>query len=545
MQFVAPQPFEEAVQKFGERTPIGALLNSTQWRDEVPVALRERAFFSANVESIRFLQRAQDAIKNFLVSARDPDTGALRTGSRAQFVSLMQNFALREGMGPLDPKDKGGLNDITSESRLGLIFDTNVRAAQDFGNWKQGMDPAVLDEFPAQRFIRVRRVRKPRPYHQAALGQVRLKTDIDYWVSLNRDFRVPWGPWGYNSGCDVEDVDRAETERLKLLRKGQAVRPVDKKFNDGLQASLRGIEAAMIEKLKAVFGAQVRITGDTIHWAGQQPPPTPKPPRVRKPTTGPEPEPPAAPQEPQSVAELLVKAKLDPKAERATPEQMQALVAGLKKTSPRQAADVLRSVSVPRSGGYTNITRARITEMVQGLLDFLPRAVADNLPAIDLQVKTSLSGALGDYNKALTRLRLNGTALDGDLTGLRKTLWHEMTHWMHDHGPQAFRDRIRALFSARTDGFKEPLVTLKPWNSPKIKGYEDDFTDRVGDSYAARVYPWEDASNPAGLEIVTRHLEKLALDPVVLASHWNFKSPKTGRFAWREAFLESLHIFFP
>lgn len=359
MQLVAPQPFEEAIQKFGERTPIGALLNSAQWRDEVPVALRERAFFSANVENIRFLQRAQSAIADFLTSARDPANNSLRTGSRAQFVSIMQNFALREGMGPLDPNDRGGLKDIGSETRLGLIFDTNVRAAQDFGNWKQGMDPAVLDEFPAQRFIRVRRVRKPRPYHQAALGQVRLKTDTDFWVNLNRDFGVPWGPWGYNSGCDVEDVDRAETERLKLLRKGQAALPVDRKFNDGLQASLRGLEAAMIDKLKSVFGPQVRVTGDTIHWAGQLPPAAPKPPRVRtpkaEPPAAPSPEPPAAPEMPAVSDALTI--SISNRAARKEVERVLAIIDRVHRDGELDAMPVDGRVSSGSLGTYFSLEK--------------------------------------------------------------------------------------------------------------------------------------------------------------------------------------------
>src|SRR5690349_13700546 len=109
MQFVKPIPFQEAIDKLGSKSIIGSTLDSEQW-SRVPVALRERGFFSSTVESTRFLQRGRDSINDFLTSAREeitlPDgskTTALKIGSRADFVKQMQDFAYSEGMGPLDP----------------------------------------------------------------------------------------------------------------------------------------------------------------------------------------------------------------------------------------------------------------------------------------------------------------------------------------------------------------------------------------------------------------------------------------------------------
>ena len=126
MQFVQPITFQEAVDLIGDKSPIGAMLSSSEWSD-VPVALRLRAMFSANVENVRFLQRAQDSLGDFLeVNRTTLPTGEtmLASGGRAAFIQQLREFALAEGMGPLDPADAGGLEDITSERRLGLIFDT-------------------------------------------------------------------------------------------------------------------------------------------------------------------------------------------------------------------------------------------------------------------------------------------------------------------------------------------------------------------------------------------------------------------------------------
>jgi hypothetical protein len=272
MFFVRPLPFEEALNRLGDRSPIGSVLRSADWLG-VPVGLRDRGFFSATVESIRFLQRAADELLDFLSGARavnERGESYLKTGGRAQFIERMQEFAIREGMGPLDPEDAGTIRDIRSESRLRLIFDTQVKAAQDFGYWKQGMDPDVLDAFPAQRFIRVQDVKVPRDYHEEALGTVRLKSDLDYWMSLNRDFGVPHGPWGFNSGCDVEDVGREETEDRGLLKPGEEVRPVAGEFNDRLEASTRGLKPRLLRALETIFGDQAVIDGDAVRWRGRQ-----------------------------------------------------------------------------------------------------------------------------------------------------------------------------------------------------------------------------------------------------------------------------------
>lgn len=268
MQLIRPIPFQEAIEKLGTRSPIGSQFLSAEWAD-VPVELRERAFFSSRIESARFLQRARDVIAAFLQSSREtlPDgQTALKVGSRADFVKQMQDFLAREGV----ERSSGDVRDITSERRLGLIFNVQTQAAQDFGYRKQGMDPDVLNEFPAQRFIRVRDVHEPRLNHAQYENQVYLKTD-PIWVRINADFGVPWGPWGWGCGHDVEDVDRDEAERLGLLKPGDVLTPPEESFNTNLGASEKTMEPDLIEKLLAEFGARVQIEGDWMKWTGGSP----------------------------------------------------------------------------------------------------------------------------------------------------------------------------------------------------------------------------------------------------------------------------------
>ncbi len=130
-----------------------------------------------------------------------------------------------------------------------------------------GLDDG-LAAFPAQRFIRVRPVRVPRPYHAANEGAVRRKDDLDFWLSMNPDFGVPYGPWGFNSGMGVEDVDRIEAEQLGLIAPGETIAAPDRQLNDTLSAGIRDLDQDTREELKQIFGPQIREAGDRLEWTG-------------------------------------------------------------------------------------------------------------------------------------------------------------------------------------------------------------------------------------------------------------------------------------
>jgi hypothetical protein len=275
MQFIQPIPYTEALGKIGRKSLIASDLNSSQW-SAVPLDLRERAFFSSQVESVRFLQRARDSITDFLAGNREtlPDGAiALKTGGRADFVKQMQDFLQAEGV----TRTAGGLTDITSQKRLELIFDTQTRQAQDYGYWKQGQDPDVLDAFPAQRFIRVLDVKEPRDAHRDFEGAIALKSNLDFWIRINEDFGVPWGPWGWGCGHDVEDVDREEAEQMGIIAPGDRPAPAEKSFNDRLEASTKGLDDDLMQFLEDAFGDQIDLEPGHIRWKSS---PTPTAPTI-------------------------------------------------------------------------------------------------------------------------------------------------------------------------------------------------------------------------------------------------------------------------
>lgn len=532
--FVRPQPFEEAVSKLGSRTPIAAALSSEEW-SRIPLALRERAFFSAQVEEVRWLQDTRDMLTDFLRSHREsvktPSgnvTEALRIGSKADFVQYAREQAIALGVGPVDPHDKGGLKDPQSQKRLELIFDVQTQAAFSYGDWKASMDPVVLDEFPAWRFIREAEVKKPRAVHAMNEGVVRLKTDIGFWMTMNDPsfggFGVPWGPWGFHSGMGVEDVDREEAERLGLLQPGEVVQPAEQPFNEKLKASTRGLDPEMIEHLKKSFGNQITITGNEARWnppTEPAPTPTPVPSPAPSPAPAPQPQPsspvagtpppvsaPAAtvpPPDPataarQSVANILQAIGLG--AQPVTQAMAADLRRRLKHNSPAKHSDVTKSIQ----GASRGVTTRRMKAWVDEFLSYVPPALAQSLPKIEIRaVKAGqLRGALGEYKPSSKTILVRASS---PINSAKETLFHELVHWLHIEGPQWYRDAIASHFAARTAG--EAIVPLYPYRaSGKL--------DRWYDPYAGAIYARYGPN--AGLEVPTRYLQVLAKEDFDLAA---------------------------
>ncbi len=242
--------YEEALDFLREKEAIGSPLTTAEWA-QVPAEVRRRAFFSATLTSARVAEKMQGYIDEFLDQHKEDfgtDAEHFSAQGRSEFVIKMRELLEKEGFGKvlpdgtIDPEiNDNDLRDLRSARRLQLIFDTHVEQACSYGQWLEGQDPDVLDIFPAQRFIRVRPVLAPRAYHEEALDTVRRKDDSKFWIGLNRDFGLPYGPWGFNSGCGVEDVDRDEAEELGVIKPDETPKPQTQHFNEKHQQSTAGL----------------------------------------------------------------------------------------------------------------------------------------------------------------------------------------------------------------------------------------------------------------------------------------------------------------
>lgn len=261
----------EAVKKLGARTPIASVLRSDEWA-EMPVALRERAQFSAGVESARFLQTVQDKLLHVVQLQREKVARGEAFVNRDSFIADARQIARSEGIGT----GAGDITDVQSSARLGLIYDMQTQQARNFASWKISQDRDVLDAFPAQELIRVESRRMHRDWRSrwaAAGGQtsagrmVALKTD-PIWENISA-FGTPWPPFDWGSGMGLRDVSRQEAVAIGLIEATERLEPSDAAFNESLAdgVNIADIAEPFVAALKKIFGSKITVQDNKLAWA--------------------------------------------------------------------------------------------------------------------------------------------------------------------------------------------------------------------------------------------------------------------------------------
>ena len=268
---ITSSPFQEAVDRMKGRTPIAVALRSDEWAD-VPLELRDRAFWTAQFASADLLQLMHDKITTALEMGKEQVANGERFVSRSSFIGDIRTALSDAGYIPPVGKE-GSLQDHSSRGRLGLIYDINTQMAQEFGNWKVGQDPAILDRWPAQELYREMQRKVPRRWHvrwaqhggREFGGRMIARKNDPIWSAISA-FGNPYPPFDYNSGMGIRDIGRAEAEKLGVIRPGEKISPAHKGFNDTLSLSSTNLTEPLITKLQSQFGDQVVVEHHRAQW---------------------------------------------------------------------------------------------------------------------------------------------------------------------------------------------------------------------------------------------------------------------------------------
>lgn len=493
---ITTSPWTETVSNFSSKTIIGSRLRSDEWAG-VPVALREEAMFSSTIEDLRVLSAMREKILQGLEQARPGGTGM----DGARFAADLR------GLLGAPAGDSNDIADITSTRRLKLIWDFQVASANAKAAYKADFDPNLLDMAPAYRLIRVESRRVPRDWYArwgeagAAVGwEGASKTELvalkwsPIWTALSR-FGRPTPPFDFQSGMGWEDVDRAEAEALGLLPKGQA--PAERlqmlrdasaaqaqDWNDGLQASVKGIGPEMRDSMIKAFGNQISFDGETVSWKSQ-----------------------AA--DLPAGADVATPVETPAPAAVTLPDVDRLANAVAKADSIEEAHAIIALPATERGSLSLNPSTAAMSQVAKAQAFISSVLQKDVAPSASCKVK--VLDALGHYDPALAIAYVRPGAIPCTV--------HELAHHIECSDPeilQASKDFIRSRIKVGEVPQSLNKLTGTDWYHDKDLAYEDKWAELGGVPYAGRVYA-DSLDSAHATEVLTMGLQRLYEDPVGFA----------------------------
>ncbi len=254
-----------AAEKILKKALVGSSLNSREW-NLVQAGLRDRAFISSQVESMRILHAARRMVA-------DRAGGQL---SASEIRRDLRKVISSTGYRPPEGKE-GTLQDLYSKRRLDTIIRTNVEQARGYVRHLDGMKPGAFAAFPGQELIRVRERKEKRDWAtrwnnaggQFYNGRMIALRDDPIWERISV-FGNPFPPFDWGSGMGVRAVSRRDSIALGVVTDNEvrdkvqelkAENPVS--MNENLAVSVTPEEES---ELRQAFGDQIAIENGEARW---------------------------------------------------------------------------------------------------------------------------------------------------------------------------------------------------------------------------------------------------------------------------------------
>ena len=254
-----------AAEKILKKALVGSSLNSREW-NLVQAGLRDRAFISSQVESMRILHAA----RRMVADSEDAQLSASEIRRDLRKVISSTGYRPPEGK-------EGTLQDLYSKRRLDTIIKTNVEQARGYVRHLDGMKPGAFAAFPGQELIRVRERKEKRDWAtrwknaggQFYNGRMIALRDDPIWERISV-FGNPFPPFDWGSGMGVRAVSRRDSIALGVVTDNEvrdkvqelkAEKPVS--MNENLAVSVTPEEES---ELRQAFGDQIAIENGEARW---------------------------------------------------------------------------------------------------------------------------------------------------------------------------------------------------------------------------------------------------------------------------------------
>ena len=207
--------------------------------------LRMRSVFSARVTNADYLQEIADTVDGLLSGKFGMAEARFRLFKKLKQLGYDPAVGFPDDMATIPPAERGTLQDQSSDARITLVLETNMRIAANYGRMVEGNSPFARHAYPAWELVRLYQRHTPRgtPESHTAGWEARWRDagdsvnwegavtqpmaalkDSPIWQALgdgaggyDDTLSNPFPPFAFNSGLAWRAVDRKDCVLFGLI----------------------------------------------------------------------------------------------------------------------------------------------------------------------------------------------------------------------------------------------------------------------------------------------------------------------------------------
>ena len=223
--------------------------------------LRMRSVFSARTTNADYLQEIAEVVDGMLSGKFEMAEGRHRLLKKLKQLGYDPEVGFPDDMAAIPPAERGSLQDLSSNARITLVLETNMRIAANYGRMVEGNTPEALYAYPAWELVRLYQRNVPRgtPESHTAGWLVRwrdagesvewdgavespmiARKDSPIWQALGDGaggytdtLSNPFPPFAFNTGMAWKAVDRERSLALGLISDEEPSGEMDGQLSPG------------------------------------------------------------------------------------------------------------------------------------------------------------------------------------------------------------------------------------------------------------------------------------------------------------------------